>query len=190
MAYISSYKSKEIKDKGLLRSAEPLRFIMRCVEIISALIILGGIALVYYGYILFGILTIVGALAFYGIEELLLQKRSTIVRIYGPLGRIRYIFEQEFRDKFLQYFNERNIDGRPIPRIVRDYIYQRAKDVAAISSFGSELDNSDVENTVNARLLHNNFGQPSKCNDFKSTIGEHRKEVKPFDVINTMNESI
>ncbi|MFU8813607.1 MAG: glutamate synthase-related protein, partial [Balneolaceae bacterium] len=162
---------------------------MRCVEIISALIVLGGIAMIYYGNILIGIFMIIGALAFYGIEELFLQRRSAIVRIYGPLGRVRYIFEQEFRDKFLQYFNERNMDGRPIPRVVRDYIYQRAKDVAAISSFGSELDNFDVENTVNARLLHNNFGQPAECNDFKVTIGEHRTGVKPFDVINTMNVS-
>jgi len=114
------------------------------------------------------------------------------VRLFAytvPFGRLRYIFEQEFRDKFLQYFNERNMDGRPIPRIVRDYIYQRAEDVPALSSFGTELDNFDVENTVNARLLHNNFGQPTKCHDFNVTIGAHRKGVASFDVINTLNIS-
>lgn len=189
MSYYASHATKKIKEQGLQRAVEPLRFIMHCIEIITAVAILGGIVALYFGNILLGILMIFGALVFYGIEEFVLQKRSTIVRIYGPLGRIRYIFEQEFRDKFLQYFNKRNMDGRPIPRIVRDYIYQRAKFVSALSSFGSELDIDDVENTVNARLLHNNFGQPATSKDFKAIVGEHRKEVKPFEVINTMNVS-
>lgn len=162
---------------------------MRCVEIIALLSVLGGIALIYNGYFAGGIVIIIAALVVYGIEEMILQKRSAIVRIYGPMGRARYIFEQEFRDKFLQYFNERNMDGRPIPRIVRDYIYQRAKNVPAISSFGSELDNFDVENTVNARLLHNNFGQPSECTEYRVTVGGQREGVRPFDVLNTMNVS-
>ncbi|MGF1670676.1 MAG: glutamate synthase-related protein [Balneolaceae bacterium] len=189
MAYKPSKETRKILKNGLQRAAEPFRAIMRCIEVITVLFVIGGIYLIYSNYVIIGIATITGGFILYGIEELFLQKKSTIVRIYGPLGRLRYIFEQEFRDKFLQYFNERNMDGRPIPRIVRDYIYQRAKDVPAISSFGTELDNFDVENTVNARLLHNNFGQPAHCREFKVTVGEHRKAIRPFDVINTLNIS-
>lgn len=189
MSYKVSDQTQKILNKGLQREAEPFRFLMRCIEVITIGFLLAGFAMIYFNYMLAGMLTIIGGLLLYGFEEFFLQKRSTIVRIYGPLGRLRYLFEMEFRDKFLQYFNERNTDGRPIPRIVRDYIYQRAKDVPALSSFGTELDNFDVENTVNARLLHNNFGQPSKCHEFRVTVGEHRKEVAPFDVINTMNVS-
>ena len=189
MAYTPSKDTKKILKNGLRREIEPYRFLMHCSNVVTTILIAIGAGFIYYSYTISGILIMTGALILYGIKELFLQKHHSIVRIYGPLGRLRYIFEQEFRDKFLQYFNERNIDGRPIPRIVRDYIYQRSKDVPALSSFGTELDNFDVDNTVNARILHNNFGQPSDCNEFSLTIGEKREEIKPFDVINTINIS-
>lgn len=137
-----------------------------------------------------------GALAamfVFGIRECFVQSRRAIVRIYGPMGRLRYLFETEFRDKFLQYFNERNMDGRPIPRIVRDYIYQKAKTIKPLTSFGTELDNYDPENTTGARILHYNFGGEPEGEEtpahFEVVIGEHREGVRPFVVHNTLNVS-
>lgn len=189
MAYTPSKDTVNILKNGLRRETEPFGFLMRCIEVLTIALTAAGAGFIYYNYTIWGISIIIGALLLYGLEELYLQKHHAIVRIYGPFGRLRYIFEQEFRDKFLQYFNERNTDGRPIPRIVRDYIYQRSKDVPALSSFGTELDNFDVENTVNARILHNNFGQPADCREFSVTIAGNRKGIRHFDVINTMNIS-
>jgi len=117
MPYRVSDQTLKILKKGLQREAEPFRFLMRCIEVITITVILAGFTMIYFNLELAGILMITGGLILYGFEELFLQKRSTIVRIYGPLGRMRYVFEQEFRDKFLQYFNERNTDGRPIPEL-------------------------------------------------------------------------
>ena len=124
-----------------------------------------------------------------GIKDLFIQDDHTITRIYGPLGRIRYIFENVFRDKYLQYFNETNTDGRPIPKIVRDYIYQKSKGVKALSSFGTELDIYDTENTTLARLLHRNFPAEVKSMSYEAIAGEKRPGVKPFIIKNTINVS-
>lgn len=128
-------------------------------------------------------------LLLFGLKELFIQDDHAIVRIYGPFGRLRYIFENLFRDKYLQYFNESNTDGRPMPRIVRDYVYQKAHDVKAFSSFGTELDNFDFDNSVHGRLLHRNFPGQFDDPNFLVTIGEKRKGVRPFAVRNTVNVS-
>ncbi len=127
----------------------------------------------------------------FGLRELFFQDSHALVRIYGPLGRLRYIFESEFRDKYLQYFNETNTDGRPIPRIVRDYVYQKAHNVKSIASFGTELDIFDSENSAFTRILHRNFPGESVLYkpSYEVTIGAKRKNVKPFKVINTINVS-
>ena len=54
------------------------------------------------------------------------QKKHSIMRTYPVLGRMRYWME-ELRPKMYQYFVESDIDGRPINRIDRSTIYQRAK---------------------------------------------------------------
>ncbi len=139
-----------------------------------------------YDYTL-GILVLTGII--FSLRELFIQNDKTIVRIYGPLGRLRYLFEDTFRDKYLQYFNETNTDGRPIPRIVRDYVYQKAKNLKAIASFGTELDSFDLENTTLAHILHRNF--PGHCDQpsYEVVIGERRPDVRPFKVTNTVNIS-
>ncbi|MCK5391578.1 MAG: FMN-binding glutamate synthase family protein, partial [Deltaproteobacteria bacterium] len=110
-------------------------------------------------------------------------------RIYGPLGRIRYLFEDAFRDKYLQYFNESNTNGRPIPRIVRDYIYQKAKAIKPIASFGTELDEFDLENTAQSHILHRNFPGTVKKAGYEVIIGEKREGVRPFTVKSSINVS-
>lgn len=128
------------------------------------------------------------ALILFGIRDVFIQDDHTITRIYGPVGRLRYVFENVFRDKYLQYFNETNTDGRPIPKIVRDYIYQKAKGVKSMSSFGTELDIYDPENTASTRILHNNFGA-QKHVSYEVMVGSHRENVKPFKIKNTINIS-
>jgi hypothetical protein len=54
------------------------------------------------------------------------QKKHTLRRIYPLFGRLRYVME-ELRPKMYQYFIESDTDGKPISRIDRATIYQRAK---------------------------------------------------------------
>ncbi|HBS06328.1 MAG TPA: hypothetical protein DEA96_15275 [Leptospiraceae bacterium] len=142
----------------------------------------------YFGWLAAGA-TLLGAALIFGIRETFIQDDHAIVRIYGPLGRLRYLFERELRDKYLQYFNETNTSGRPIPRIVRDYIYQKSKALKPMSSFGTELDPYDSETTTGCRILHRNFpgslGQPG----YEVIVGEKRKGVRPFYVRNVVNVS-
>ncbi|MEM6361477.1 MAG: hypothetical protein AAF731_15400 [Bacteroidota bacterium] len=137
----------------------------------------------------FGLGVTAAMLILFGIRDVFIQDDHTLVRIYGPLGRLRYMFENVFRDKYLQYFNETNTDGRPIPKIVRDYIYQKAKGIKSMTSFGTELDIYDTENTSNTRILHSNFGTKSNAVGYGFDIGEHREEVQPFRVKNCINIS-
>ncbi|MEQ9363724.1 MAG: glutamate synthase-related protein, partial [Leptospirales bacterium] len=132
-----------------------------------------------------------GVIVLWTIRELFVQDDHALVRIYGPAGRLRYVFEKVFRDKYLQYFNETNTDGRPVPRIVRDYVYQKAHDVKSVASFGTELDNFDRNNTIGARILHRNFGgilaKGSITYGFE--IGAARGDVRAFPVKNSLNIS-
>ncbi|MBC8110669.1 MAG: hypothetical protein H7Y04_06375, partial [Verrucomicrobia bacterium] len=130
------------------------------------------------------------AIVLFFIRDFFIQDDHSLVRIYGPLGRGRYLVEDLFRDKILQYFNESNTDGRPIPKIVRDYIYQKAKGIKAMTSFGTELDINDHDNTSQVRILHRNFPafMPEPAN-YQCVIGEGRNDVQPFTVKNVINVS-
>ncbi|MCB1315308.1 MAG: FMN-binding glutamate synthase family protein, partial [Leptospiraceae bacterium] len=123
------------------------------------------------------------------IREFFSQDDHALVRIYGPVGRLRYLFEREFRDKYLQYFNETNTDGRPIPRIVRNYIYQKAHNLKSLASFGTELDPFDRNTTTAVRILHRNFPGTLGNTSYGFEIGARREGVRPFKVINTLNIS-
>ena len=119
------------------------------------------------------------------------QDDHAIIRIYGPMGRARYIVESLMRDKYLQYFNETNTDGRPIPKIVRDYIYQKAHGLKSLSAFGTELDNdNDLDNTVQSRVLHRNFRvEPLHSYSFGVEVGTHHEHIRPYTVTNAVNIS-
>ncbi len=185
----------EWETRWLLRKGQPQRMPWRKVgktllDLLSLLLAIGGVVLGFLMGWTWTLVAWIGSALIFGFRETFVQDTHTIVRIYGPLGRMRYLFEREFRDKFLQYFNERNMDGRPIPRIVRDYIYQKAKGLKSVASFGTELDIYDVENTVGARILHRHFGVAfEKPDGFAVEIGAHRPEVRPFVVRNVLNVS-
>lgn len=66
------------------------------------------------------------------------QKKHTIRRIFPVFGRFRYVLE-DIRPKMYQYFIESDLDGRPINRVDRSTIYQRAKRELETIPFGTQL---------------------------------------------------
>ena len=196
MAYKASQTAQKIlsnySKRGKEKALVPPNYIpplQKPIEFLIIAAIIGAVPTTYLLGIWWGIASLMLALILFGIKDLFIQDDHAITRIYGPLGRLRYVFEDVFRDKYLQYFNETNTDGRPIPKIVRDYIYQKAKGLKSLSSFGTELDIHDVENTSQTRILHSNFGVSEKEVSYGFDIGGHRENVQPFHVKNSINIS-
>lgn len=69
----------------------------------------------------------------------MVQTRHTVMRNFPVFGRGRYVLE-ELRPKLYQYFIESDTNGRPINRIYRSVVYQRAKKVRDTTPFGTQLD--------------------------------------------------
>ena len=100
--------------------------------------ILGTAALAYFVHpnfwwlmLLFGPLVLLG---FYD----MFQDKHAIMRNYPILGRGRYVME-EWRPKLYQYFIESDTNGRPLSRIYRSVVYQRAKQELDTTPFGTQL---------------------------------------------------
>ncbi len=81
---------------------------------------------------------IILALTIMGYQDMI-QKKHAIRRIYPLFGRLRYVLE-ELRPKMYQYFIESDTDGKPISRVDRSTIYQRAKKELETIPFGTQLD--------------------------------------------------
>lgn len=77
-------------------------------------------------------------LAAVGVVDLV-QPKHSVLRNYPVLGHVRYLLES-IRPELQQYFIERNFDGRPYDRDVRNIVYQRAKGTDAEQPFGTERD--------------------------------------------------
>lgn len=67
------------------------------------------------------------------------QSRHAIMRNFPIFGRGRYVMEN-LRPKLYQYFIESDTNGRPISRIFRSVVYQRAKKELDTTPFGTLLD--------------------------------------------------
>ena len=67
------------------------------------------------------------------------QKKHAIMRNFPVLGRFRYILEG-MGPKVYQYFVESETDGRPINRMLRSVVYQRAKLQTDSEPFGTQRD--------------------------------------------------
>ncbi|MBI1221921.1 MAG: FMN-binding glutamate synthase family protein [Bacteroidetes bacterium] len=67
------------------------------------------------------------------------QSKHSILRNFPVLGHMRYLMEL-IRPELHQYFVENNIEGKPIDRNRRTYIYARAKLQNEMHPFGTELD--------------------------------------------------
>ena len=183
---------KRIADRGRQSALTPPDYTPPLdvpVRLLAVAALIGAPFAFYYFGIWAGIGALFGAALIYGLRETFIQDDHAIVRIYGPLGRLRYLFERELRDKYLQYFNETNTSGRPIPRIVRDYIYQKSKNLKPLSSFGTELDPFDEDTTTGCRVLHRNFPGTIAEPTYEVIVGGKRQGVRPFSIRNVINNS-
>jgi len=73
-----------------------------------------------------------------GAEDMV-QTKHTLWRNFPVLGRMRWLMEA-LRPKIYQYFVESDTDGRPINRLERSIIYQRAKKQLDTMPFGTQMD--------------------------------------------------
>ncbi len=101
-------------------------------------IILTALATFNYSYYWSILLFICILLTIVGIYDMV-QTKHTLMRNYPVLGRLRWLMEA-LRPKLYQYFVESDIDGRPINRLDRSIIYQRAKQQNDTMPFGTQLD--------------------------------------------------
>jgi len=66
------------------------------------------------------------------------QKKHTIRRNFPLIGNFRYMLEK-IRPEIMQYFVETDTQGRPINRLFRSLIYQRAKSTNDTTPFGTQM---------------------------------------------------
>lgn len=67
------------------------------------------------------------------------QAKHALMRNFPILGRGRYVME-DLRPKLYQYFIESDTNGRPLSRIYRSVVYQRAKRERDTTPFGTQLE--------------------------------------------------
>lgn len=113
---------------------------MRKIFILSSIILLALTATLSYfqGSGWLWLLAVLLPLIVMGIYDMI-QVKHSIMRTYPVVGRMRFWME-DLRPKLYQYFVESDIDGRPINRIDRSTIYQRAKQQTDTMPFGTQLD--------------------------------------------------
>lgn len=107
--------------------------------IIISIMVLTTIAIVsqYYLPALWSLI-VVGPLVIIGYADIL-QKKHTIKRNFPVLGNFRYMLEK-IRPELMQYFVETDTQGRPINRLFRTLVYERAKNVNDTTPFGTQMD--------------------------------------------------
>ncbi|MEZ4936244.1 MAG: FMN-binding glutamate synthase family protein [Crocinitomicaceae bacterium] len=106
---------------------------------ISLMIVISVSAIAYFlwtpilwTFVLFGPLILLGLFD-------MSQSKHSIKRNFPVIGHGRYILES-VRPEIMQYFVETDTQGRPINRILRSLIYQRAKKVNDTTPFGTQMD--------------------------------------------------
>lgn len=109
------------------------QFLAVMLPLLAAVIILG----ILYPWVWWFMIA-VGPLLILGTVDML-QKKHAIMRNYPVLGRLRFLME-DLRPKIYQYFVESDTDGRPINRVDRSTIYQRAKRELDTQPFGTQFD--------------------------------------------------
>ena len=99
------------------------------------------------------------------------QKKRGVLGNYPLIGRFRFLFES-IRPELRQYFWESDTDELPYSRNQRAMVYQRAKNITATRSFGSDKDMyAEDFNWLNHSL------QPAEIDssDFRVRVGEGDK---------------
>lgn len=107
-------------------------------KLLAVSVTVGLIIVSYFWKPILWLFVIVGPLIILGIIDLV-QKKHAIRRNFPVIGRLRYFLES-IRPEIMQYFVENDRDGRPLDRVTRSMIYQRAKNVIDTVPFGTQMD--------------------------------------------------
>jgi len=83
-------------------------------------------------------LVLLGPLILVGVYDIA-QKKHTIINNFPIIGHGRYLLEN-IRPEIMQYFVETDTEGRPINRMFRSLVYQRAKKTNDTVPFGTQMD--------------------------------------------------
>ncbi len=83
-------------------------------------------------------MVVLGPVFMIGVVDIM-QSKHTIRKNFPVIGHFRYMLES-IRPEIMQYFVETDTEGRPINRIFRSLIYQRAKKVNDTTPFGTQMD--------------------------------------------------
>ncbi|MCB0458919.1 MAG: FMN-binding glutamate synthase family protein [Flavobacteriaceae bacterium] len=86
---------------------------------------------ILWSFLLFAPLILMGLIDIF-------QKKHTIRRNFPLIGRFRYALEA-IRPEIMQYFVETDTEGRPLNRIFRSLVYQRAKKENDTTPFGTQM---------------------------------------------------
>ena len=108
-------------------------FVVTSIALTLTILVLGLINAYFLILFLF-----VGPIIGIGIVDMV-QKKQTIRRNFPIIGNFRYMLEK-VRPEIMQYFVETDTEGRPINRLYRSVIYQRAKKEVSTSPFGTQWD--------------------------------------------------
>ena len=107
-----------------------------------------------------------------------LQTKHTIRRNFPVIGRFRYTLE-DIRPEIMQYFVETDTEGRPLNRIFRSLIYQRAKKINDTTPFGTQMNvyRSGYEWMDHSMYAKNN---PKEIGEFPRLIIGGKDCKKPY----------
>lgn len=108
-------------------------FIATSIALIAAILLLSLIS----PYFLLCFI-VIAPIILIGIVDVI-QKKQTIRRNFPIIGNFRYLLEK-VRPEIMQYFVETDTEGKPINRLFRSLIYQRAKNETSTSPFGTQWD--------------------------------------------------
>jgi glutamate synthase domain-containing protein 2 len=108
-------------------------FIILSIASVTAILLLSLLS-PYLLLLLVPVLPIIGV----GVVDMV-QKKQTIRRNFPIIGNFRYMLEK-VRPEIMQYFVETDTEGKPINRLFRSVIYQRAKKETSTSPFGTQWD--------------------------------------------------
>jgi glutamate synthase domain-containing protein 2 len=112
-----------------------MRKLFILISVISLVVLMALAFFVWQGFWWFaGAIVLLFA---WGIYDMV-QTKHSLMRNFPLFGRARWIMEA-LRPKLYQYFVESDTDGRPINRIDRSTVYQRAKLETDTMPFGTQL---------------------------------------------------
>ena len=108
-------------------------FVISSIVAILVIVLLGLLS----PYFLFGLIVVLPIVGVGAVD--MVQRRQSIRRNFPVIGNFRYMLEK-VRPEIMQYFVETDTEGKPINRIFRSVVYQRAKKDTSTNPFGTQWD--------------------------------------------------